>query len=204
MSSGRRLIVFLASTVLFSSRAWAQSTCPQGSTCVSPQEMKVFVQLLKDEKCRNETLPKVTEDPVAIIVDRQGRVYGSGNEPMPHKLHIDWCNYQLDAAGGVQLQVAERVEPTWGFRFRPKAALGYLPVEAIAEKDASKGIDGGILLEPFFIQSINLNAYVGVRSVGGGVGMDLTKNFGVYAGYSVAWWSSWRSNLLGAVYFSFW
>lgn len=177
--------------------------CPAGMTCVANDDMKVFVQLLKDQKCRTDTPPKFTLDPITVVVDRQGRVYYSGNEPKPYKLHIDWCNYRVDATAKVSLTVAQKVEPTWGFRFRPKAAFGYLPVEALEEKDASKGLDGGILVEPFFIQWFNVNAYVGVRSVGAGIGFDLTKNFGLYLGYSIAW-GTWRSNPFGGLYFALW
>lgn len=203
----KRALWLLAFVVLFIARpARADDTpasCPEGSTCVPPEDMKVFVQLLKDQKCRNENPPKLTLDPVTVIVDRQGRVYYSGNEPKPYKVHIDWCNYQVDGTGKITMEVAQKVEPTWGFRFRAKAAFGYLPVEALEEKDGMRGFDGGLLLEPFFLQWFNVNAYVGVRSVGAGVGFDLTKNFGIYAGYAIAW-GTWRSNPHAALYFSFW
>lgn len=200
----KRVFALLALLSAFLARpASAQQACPEGSTCVPPEDMKAFVELLKEQKCRNETPPKLELDPVIIIVDRDGRVYYSGGAPRPYKVHIDWCNYQIDAMGKLQVQVAQRVEPTWGFRFRLKAAFGYLPVEALAEKDAGRGIDGGVLLEPFFLQWANLNAYVGVRSVGAGLGFDLTKNFGVYAGYAIAL-GTWRSNPHAAIYFSFW
>jgi len=65
-------------------------------------------------------------------------------------------------------------------------------------------IDGGVLLEPFFIRWANVNAYVGVRSVGGGVGIDLTKNFGVYLGYAVTWWPTWNSNPYLGISFALW
>lgn len=177
--------------------------CAEGSTCVPAEDMQVFVQLLRDQKCRNDNPPKLTLDPVTIVVDRQGRLYYSGAEPKPYKVHVEWCNYSIDAAGKVQVQVAQRVEPNWGFRFRPKAALGYLPVEALEEKDASRGLDGGVLLEPFFFHWVNVNAFVGVRSVGAGLGFDLTKNFGLYAGYALAW-GTWRSNPQAGLYFAFW
>jgi hypothetical protein len=177
--------------------------CPAGSTCVPPEDMQTFVQLLRDQKCRSEQVPVLKMDPVTIIVDRQGRVYYSGSEPLPYKVHVDWCNYHVEAVGKVSVQVAQRVEPTWGWRFRMKAAFAYLPLEAVLEKDATQGLDGGVLLEPFFLQSFNVNAYVGVRSVGAGVGLDLTKNFGLYAGYALAL-GSWRSNPHFGVSFSFW
>jgi hypothetical protein len=165
--------------------------------------MKVFVSLLQAQKCRLDNIPKLTADSVTIVVDKDGRVYGSGDDPKPYKLHIDWCNYQIDVKSQIKLVVAQKTEPTYGFRFRMKAALGYLPVEAFSEKDAGRGVDGGMLFEPAFWQWANINAYVGVRSVGAGLGFDLTRNFGLYAGYAMAW-GTWRSNPHAALYFSFW
>lgn len=192
---------FLALGLCLLSPAAQAQTCD--GTCVPAEDMKVLVQLLKDQKCRAETPPKLTLDSVMVVVDRQGRVYGSGDDPKPYKIALDWCNYRIDATSQIKLVVGQRIEPTYGFRFRLKAALGYLPVEAFMEKDAGRGIDGGMLLEPFFLQWANLNVYVGVRSFGLGVGFDLTRNFGLYLGYAMAW-GTWRSNPTAALYFSFW
>jgi hypothetical protein len=201
----KRVLAFLALLSMFLARpALAQGTCEAGATCVPAEDVKVFVQLLKDQKCRSENPPTFALDPVVIVVDKDGRVYGSGNDPKPYKMHVDWCNYHIDANANVKLQVAREVPPTWGFRFRLKAAVGYLPVEALEEKDAGRGLDAGLMFEPFyFFRYFNLNAYVGVRSFGGGLGFDVTKNFGLYAGYALAW-GTWRSNPEAALYFSFW
>jgi hypothetical protein len=48
----------------------------------------------------------------------------------------------------------------------------------------------------------NLNAAVGFRSLGGGVGFDLTENFGAYAGYALTW-GSWHHNVNIGFWFSF-
>jgi hypothetical protein len=165
--------------------------------------MKVFVQLLKDAKCRNETAPTVAADPVTIVVDKEGRIFGSGDAPKPYSFKLNWCNYKLDATSEIKLVAAQEVPPTKGFRFRAKAAFGYLPIAAITAKDYRNGLDGGVLLEPFFLSLANVNAYVGVRSFGLGAGFDITRNFGVYAGYAMTW-GSWQSQLHTAVYFSFW
>jgi len=176
--------------------------CPEGFICVPPEDMAVFVQLLRDQKCRAETEPKIIADSVVIIVDRQGRVYGSGTGPKPYKLHVDWCNYQLDAESEIHLDVAQRVEPTWGFRLRVKATAGVLAVDAFTVNKLYEALDGGILVEPFFIQWANLNAFVGFRSFGAGVGADVTTNMGLYLGYALTW-GTWRSNPYLGVSFAF-
>lgn len=183
--------------------AGAQAPCASGATCVPSEDLKAFVELLKAEKCRAETPPKVTFDPITIVVDRSGRLYYSGSEPLPYKLHLDWCNYQLDALGGVNVQVAEHIDRGYGFRFRPKATLGLLAVELFKSSQFSDAVDGGILLEPAYFHWVNLNGYVGFRSVGVGLGFDITKNFGAYLGYSTTW-GTWRSNPMASLYFSFW
>ena len=198
----RAFVLALLALVLVAAPARAQEGCPPGYTCVPPADMKVFVQLLTDQQCRNKTESKLTLDPIVIITDRQGRVYTSGNDPKPYKLYIDWCNYKIEAKANVQTQVAERVEPEYGFRFRVKAALGYLPLQAL-DKNSSKAVDAGLLLEPFFLHWANVNAFVGFRSFGAGLGFDITKNFGVYAGYAMVW-GDWKSDVIGALDFAFW
>lgn len=197
--------LFLLPIALMAPNAGAADpvACPPGVTCVPPEDMKVFVQLLKEQKCRAETPPTFKVDPVQITIDNDGRVYGTGSTPTPYKVHFDWCNYKVDGAGQTSIVAAKREAETWGWRFRVKAAPGFLPLTALNAKEASKGIDLGVLIEPFFVQWSNVNAYVGIRSVGGGFGFDLTKNFGVYAGYAITW-GSWEHNLHGAMSFALW
>jgi len=165
--------------------------------------MKIFVQLLHEKKCLQTTEPDFVLDPITIMTDKNGRTYITGDDPRPYTLQMTWCGYDITGFGTVKAVAATMPEPTWGWRFRAKAALGYLPVEAFAEDDAAKGIDAGLLLEPFYVQWVNLNGYVGVRSVGAGLGFDLTRNFGAYAGYAFSW-AGQRHNPHAAIYFSFW
>jgi hypothetical protein len=164
--------------------------------------METFIQLLKDHQCRAETEPKITADPVNIIVDRQGRVYGSGTGAQPYKLKLDWCNYELVAESEIHLGVAQRVEPTWGFRLRIKATAGLLAADAFTVSKLYEALDGGILVEPFFVQWANVNVLVGFRSFGAGLGADITTNFGLYLGYALTW-GTWRSNPYLGVSFAF-
>jgi hypothetical protein len=165
--------------------------------------MRVFVQLLKDQKCRAETAPIFKLDPISIVTDKDGRVYGSGSGPQPYKLKMSWCNYEVEGKGQVDIAVAKREPETSGFRFRPKAAIGYLPVTAYKQSDGYAGLDAGVLIEPAYVSWFNFNAYVGFRSVGGGFGFDLTRNMGAYVGYAITW-GTWQSNLHGAISFALW
>lgn len=160
-----------------------------------------MVKVLQEKKCLLTDKPTFDLDPVTIVVDKSGRVYGSGTDPKPYQLHMKWCSYEIEGTGSVKILAAVREEPDWGFRFRPKAMVGYLPAEALA-KSWQDGIDGGLLLEPFFWRSLNINAQVGVRSFGAGFGLDLTRNFGAYLGYAMTW-GSWRSSPNIGLWFSF-
>lgn len=186
---------------LLAGTAAAQAPCPDGHVCVPDEDMKTFIQLLKDQKCRTETEPEFTLDSVSVVTDRQGRIYYSGNGPKPYKLKVDWCNYEINAEAEVKVHVAQREEPTWGFRPRFKATVGVLFTEML-ERDFESSLDGGLLFEPFYWNLLNLNAYVGVRSFGGGVGVDITTNFGGYAGLAVTW-GGWRMNPMASLFFSF-
>jgi len=176
--------------------------CPSGFTCVPQEDMHAFIQLLQEAQCRDQTQPQIEADSITIIVDREGRIYGSGTGERLFTLHLKWCNYELEAKSNITIQAATRVEPEWGFRLRPKATFGILGVEAFKASKLNEGLDGGLLLEPFFYHWANANAYVGVRSLGAGVGVDITTNMGASL-IAALTWVNWRLNPLLSVYFAF-
>lgn len=172
-------------------------------TCVAPDDMKVFVELLKEKKCLTTQKPEYKLDTIEIVVDEKGRVFYSGADPKPYTLHMKWCNYEVTGTGKVNLVAAMMEPPTWGFRLRPKAYLGYLPLEPVVyNEDVKAGIDAGLMLDLFYIHWINANVTLGFRSGGLGVGFDLTKNFGAYTGYALCW-NGFRHNANAAIWFAF-
>lgn len=201
------LILIAASLCLFVARfaygAEAPAGCAVGAVCVSPDEQAVLTKVLQEKKCLQTAKPAFQLDPIAVVVDDQGRIYGSGAEPHPYKVKMQWCNYDVTATGEVKLQVAIKEPPTWGWRFRMKATVGFLFTNAIQAKDVTQGVDGGLLLEPFYYKFLNLNAYLGVRSVGLGIGFDIFKNVSVYTGYAISY-SGWQSNPFVGVGFALW
>jgi hypothetical protein len=117
---------------------------------------------------------------------------------------MEWCHYTVMGEGRVNLIAAMNEPPTWGFRFRPKAYLGYIPTQLlVSDPSLSDGVDAGLMLDLFYVQWANLNVAAGFRSTGVGVGFDLTKNFGVFVGYGFAWSLNPPHNALGAAYFAF-
>lgn len=181
----------------------ARGECAAGQTCVPPEDMQVFVKLLQEKKCLQTTQPDLKLDPLTVTEDKDGRIFVSGAEPFPYTIRFKWCDYEVEAKGRLNVIVAKTEPPTWGWRFRLKATPGYLPVTAFTEKDGYAGLDFGLLAEPFFLHWANLNAYVGVRSLGAGVGFDLTRNLGLYAGYAVTW-GTWQHNPHLGLSFALW
>jgi len=150
------------------------------------KDLRRFVQLAKDRKCLDTAKLEFELDPVTVIVDDQGRVYHSGANPRPYKLRMRWCHLEVDAEGKVNVVAAKREPPWWGFRLRLKAHLGYHPLAPLyGGHEPERGLDAGLMLDFFYVSYVNVNATAGVRGVGLGAGVDLTRNFGLYAGYSV-------------------
>lgn len=199
----------------------AAEPAPEGcdGTCVSDEDMKKFVQLLKDRQCLDTSPPTFELDPVNIVVDKDGRVFYSGAPPHPYTVRMKWCNYEVEAQGKVNVVAAVLTPPIWGFRFRPKAYIGLLPGEAFyhaAENAAAElageatdslsvmdVIDAGVMVDFLHYDWVNLNVAAGFRSFGGGIGADLTDNFGAYLGYANTW-GTWHHNLNLSIWFSFW
>jgi hypothetical protein len=181
--------------------------CEPPAKCVPKKDLELFVKLAREKKCLLENDPTFDLDPVNIVIDRDGRVFFSGAEPHPYTLRMNWCDYEVEAKGKVDIIAAMREPRTWGFRFRPKAYIGALPLEALYEFDEPLKvydlIDAGAMVDFFFWEWANINAAVGFRSLGGGIGFDLTSNFGAYAGYGLTW-GDWHHNANLGLWFSFW
>ena len=175
----------------------------QGGVCVPKKDMGIFLKALKEKKCLKETLPEFELDEITIIVDKDGRIFFSGADPKPYTVKMKWCSYEVTGKGKVNVIAAMMEPPTWGFRFRPKAYMGALPLEMLQDgNDVRDGIDAGLMLDFFYYQWVNANVAAGYRSVGAGVGFDITQNFGAYVGYALAW-DGFDHGLNGALWFGF-
>jgi len=151
--------------------------CPAGSTCVPPEDMDVFVRLLRERKCLQDTKPTIVADPIIIVTDEDGRVFASGGQPKPYRIKVSWCPYEIEAQGKVDVVAARMEPPTYAFRFRPKAYLGLLVADLVT-KDPDSALDAGLLGDVLFWRWLNLDAAIGARSVGAVVGIDITPTSG--------------------------
>jgi hypothetical protein len=141
-------------------------------------------------------------DAVTIVTDEQGRVYYSGTAPRPYKIHLHWCNYDSSFEGKVNVVVAKREPKEWGFRFKLKFASSFLFMDAV-NRSPQQAVDVGLLWDFLYWKNLNLNVATGFRSVGAGVGYDLTRNFGLYGGYGFSFWTL-KGNPQVGLYFGFW
>lgn len=176
--------------------------CPTTAECVERSDLKKIVKLLDERQCLDKTTPSLKLDPVTIVTDSKGRVYYSGSQPRPYTVEMKWCHYTIQAEGSLEVVVAQTEPPTWGFRFRPKAHLGYLPFRILREHEFSEVVDAGLAVDFLYWQWVNLNVFAGFRSVGSGIGVDVTDNFGVLVGYGLSYEPPYQS-LYSGIYFAF-
>ena len=176
--------------------------CGAGSACVADKDLEDLLVLAQEQKCRNENLPQVELDQLTITTDKEGRVYYSGANPRPFKVRLTWCNYKVEATAPLDVMVAKDVPPVWGWRFRAKFAGSYLFLDAFERKKADAGVELGFLWEFLYWRDLNFNVATGFRSVGLAVGLDITNNFGFFAGYAFSFWTM-RSNPQLGLYFGF-
>lgn len=201
--------------LLWASPSFADD-CTSG-TCVPKADLDKMVEVLKEKKCLQTTKPTFELDPINIVVDKNGRVFYSGGAPNPYTLRMKWCNYEAEGQGKVNIVTAMHVPSIWGFRFRPKAYIAVLPIEAynIEIENAGKPADqqtslsfsnvwdAGVMVDFFHYDWLNVNVETGFRSFGASLGADLTQNFGINVGYANTW-GTWHHNLLFGASFSFW
>lgn len=181
----------------------AEVACSAGSTCVSDTDLKTLLVLAEEKQCLQKTPPTFQLDPITVVVDKEGRVYYSGDEPKPYTLKMNWCTYEVTTTGKVSLVVAKNEPPVWGFRFKPKFSGSYLFVDGFSSSKAIDGVDVGILWDFLYYKAVNFNIATGFRSIGAGVGLDLFKNMTLYGGYALSWWTLKHNPSIG-VGFALW
>jgi hypothetical protein len=213
-----KLAAFI-SILFFSSAVFAQdppasSPCPEGYKCLTQEELEQIISALKEyDNVRTSKAEVIVEEPIIIIHDWENRVYVNGGDKKPIKMklkigeHID-----RDMEVTLPVRVHYREEPpSPPFRLRIRAQAGILPIQTVNSFETGENYqsfaDAGIgwdFLHFGFLGAnfLNLAAYTGIRSLGGGLGFDLTKNFGVYGGYSLVY-DGLQSDALISAYFSF-
>jgi hypothetical protein len=180
---------------------------PQYVVCLTePQrdEVTKAVQELKDIKDSQAVLE--IQDPIIIIRDWQDRVYIDGGDKKPLRLKLKLgTTIERDMEATLPIQVAYREQPPDPmFRLRIKAESGVLVPQLIKSfgGESQQFLDIGAGVDFFHLGPVNTSVHAGIRSVGLNVGLDITKNFGPFAGYALIY-DGVRSSILTGLYFSF-
>jgi len=172
------------------------------TVCLPKPDFQRFLTIALERQCLEHDKPTFQVDSISILTDTEGRVFYTGADPKkPYTIHMKWCQYDVEGQGTVDLVAAMRTPPSTGIRFRPKAYLGYLPLK-LSKGKFGDGVDAGVLIDWLFIHEFNLNFAAGFRSLGVGVGVDVTQNFGIYAGYAVGYTAP-THNINASIYFAF-
>jgi len=186
-----------------SSPADAPVCPPPFSLCLEPGDAKTVVASLKELRSIKESKAELRfKDEIVLVRDWQDRVYINGGEAKPVDATLtlgDTISRDMQVQLPVQVYYRPR-PPDPMFRLRVRAQAGILL--PMIWKDSKGGWDAGLSFDFFHYDVFNLAAYTGVRSAGGGVGLDLTKNFGPYLGYSLVY-DGLTSGVMLGTYFSF-
>lgn len=180
---------------------------PPGGKCLTAEQFEEVKKALREyNNVQDSPAELKLEQPLVIVQDWQGRVYVNGGDkkPIPAKLKIGQY-IDRDMAVTVETKVFYREKPPDPmFRLRIRAQAGLLVPQLVTAVGGERQnfFDGGAGLDFFHLGPVNVSANIGVFSSGGGLGLDLTKNFGVLAGYAFVY-DGFKSSVLGGMYFSF-
>jgi len=178
-----------------------------GGKCLTKGQFEAVKKALEElDSIHKSPAVVTTPDSVVVISDWDGRVYVNGGDTKPIRLKVKIGDtVDRDMAVTLPSVVYYRPKPPDPmFRLRIRAQAGLLVPELVrtAGGDKQSFWDAGIGWDFFHLGAVNLSAYTGVRSLGGGLGLDLTRNFGPYVGYSLVY-DGLRSSVNAGVYFSF-
>jgi hypothetical protein len=189
----------------------AQENPPTDESCLSKEQKDRVVQALKELNDIHDSKAEVQVlDEIIIIRDWEDRVYINGGEKKPIRMKLklgETVERDMEITLPVHVSYREK-PPDPMFRLRIRAQAGVLIPELVQNIKGDSDLkndpfwDAGIGWDFFHISDVNLSAYTGVHSLGAGLGLDLTRNFGPYIGYALKY-RDLHSSILAGVYFSF-
>lgn len=190
--------------------AQACPICPPepGGICLTAEQKAQVTEAVKELDTIKKSKAEIQLEPIVIIRDWEDRVYINGGEKKPIKLKLKLGpTIDRDMELTLPIQIGYREKPPDPmFRLRFRAQLGFLVptlIDVVRDGDTiTEGLEGGLGLDFFHLDWFNVAVHTGVRSIGGGVGFDLTRNFGLYGGYAFVY-STLKSNGFVSIYFSF-
>jgi hypothetical protein len=207
MSMARIIFIRIFWAVLLCCNAAGAQTPPpapvpaSGGVCLTAEEKQKVVAAVQElKKIKDSPAVLKIQDPVEIISDWDGRVYLQ--QKIPAKLTIG-DTIDRDLVITLDSKVAYRPKPPDPmFRLRIRAQAGVLIPQLFQTDSGWNKYDAQLALDFWHIGVVNVNVATGIRSAGGGVGIDLTKNFGPFLNYALVY-DGFKSGILIGGYFSF-
>lgn len=180
-----KYFIFLLVTFV-SSWSYAQS-CPEGYKCIPDSEAVKVRAVLEEYACMEKAAASgnigVTLEPYQIVITHAGQVlakeYIAGT--------ISWCAWDLRWKMQPKFQITREEPPqipTYGARVRLRAGVMFVPLWESSFKEA---FDPVLFLESVYWRSLHLSTHLGFRTLGTGLGVDLTNTVDVFAGVGVRW-----------------
>jgi hypothetical protein len=200
-----RARAFLAVLAVAASAHSQDAQPPDGKKCLTEDQYGKVVEAIKElDGIKKSEMTGEFSEPLVIVHDWDGRVYVNGGDGKPLYLKVKVGTVDRTLAVQLPTSVFYREKPPDPmFRLRIRAQAGVL-LPDVWKKSADKAsfLDAGIGWDFFHIGPVNLAVHTGVSSAGGLVGVDLTKNWGLAAGYSLVY-RDFHSGALVGTFFSF-
>lgn len=170
----------------------------QDEVCVPAALYDVILAHQEQFVLLDSAVPGLAFEPITVVTDRDGRVFLSTT--LKGTLTLGYKTYSVEVPLSVSVSRSTSTprgeRGIFGLRFKAGAYADVLHLDAESVGGASA------LVEPLHIGVFGINAYVGTSSAGGVLSVDLTRNFGVYAGARAAYSDAALSIPVG-VFFSF-
>lgn len=181
---------------------------PTGGKCLNQDQWEKVKEALSElDSIKKSEMTGEFQDSIKIISDWDGRVYvngGDGKSGSPIRLNVRVGSINRTLALQLPVSVYYREKPPDPmFRIRIRAQGGLiLPDLWKNTGDRTSFLDAGIGWDFFHLGPVNTYIHTGISSLGGGIGLDLTKNFGIFGGYTLVY-RDFHSGVMLGTYFSF-
>ncbi len=207
----RRALYAVIAAIAFPCGASAQEAPPAcvpepGGKCLTKEQVAEVKKALEElESIHKSPAVVTTDDHIVVVSDWDGRVYVSGGATDPLKLKLkigDTVEREMSVTLPSVVNYRPAPEPPI-LRFRLRAQVGILVPELVRkamEEEDPDFVDFGVGFDFLHLGPVNLSGYAGVLSLGGLLGVDITKNFGISAGPVLAYQGLQLSGVLSAYF----
>ena len=163
--------------------------CPTGYKCIPEAQAAQVKAVLEEYACMERAVQEgalsVSLEPYRVVVTSAGQIIAQ--ETL--KGTISWCKWELRWSLYPKFDVTKEIPPvvpTYGARVR--ARVGVLIVPDM-NRSLREMFDPVLFLESFYWRAFHISSHVGIRTLGTGIGMDITNTVDAYAGVGVTWGS---------------